>query len=149
MYFSQKSSASEIKQGYRFNRENVVIDNFQEIENKIANIKLNVEETEISKTLKEKFKKLPINQQNLLGHSTPVNVTSFFRNNNITSHKDIPQDEAFLELFANYTEHSSELLEFLKDALNIKITKNKFDPKASILRKLFVISFMWYRVYSH
>ena len=95
---------------------------------------MNLKETDISKKLDEKFNELPVEQQELLGTLTPRNVALFFQHNNITSFKDIPQDEAFLELFANYSEHSSELLHFLQDALKIRITKKKIDPKASIFK---------------
>jgi hypothetical protein len=134
MYFSQKSNASIVKQGHRFNSNEVKKDNdFKQIVNEIGKIRLDVRESDVLTKLEEKFNELPSEEKELLGPLTPTNVASFFQFNNITSH-NIPQNEAFLELFANYPEHSPDLLIFLQNALNIQVVKSRIDTKASIFR---------------
>lgn len=93
---------------------------------------MNVKETDIFITLEEKFNQLPNKMKITLGELTPTNVSTFFKNENINSLDDIPKDDKFLELYANYPQHTSDLLNFLNDALTLNITKNKIEPKVRI-----------------
>ncbi|CAG8806200.1 16471_t:CDS:1, partial [Racocetra fulgida] len=131
LYFS-RASQSDVKVGHKFSVKQLTKDEDNSIKfitTKLSEIKLGMENSELRKIIEEKFLSLPTEMQNELGSRIPVEVAGFLQANKITTVQEIPYGDEFLELYNQYPRPSTNLLNFLKQALDRETTETFVDPE--------------------